>query len=146
MSDITKEVADPVGVLTLAFGTSTTFTPRIKTIKVFGRDGGGPIDMSGIANTAWRTKAAKVLKDVSSITGSAFLDFSEEPPINVEQAITLGVNAIGDWTVYGYLNTFEPQDADDDQDEGIQYDYEIVITNRHPTTLAETGPAFAAAT
>ena len=146
MSDITKEVADPVGVLTVTFGTSTTFTPRFKSLKAFGRDGGAPIDMTGLTNTAYRTKAARTLQDITNLTGSAFWDASETPPINVEQAITFGVAGVGAWTIQGYLAIAEPQDSDDEQDTGTQQNIEIVVTNRNPSTLAETGPSFAAAT
>lgn len=77
-----------------------------------GFDGGGPIDMTSHRNAAYRTKAAKFLKEITNGSITVFWNPAVYENIlamgNKNQLITFTLPEGTTIAVWGYLNTFQP--------------------------------------
>lgn len=110
-----------------------------KTVTPGGYDGGDPIDITTMWNSAVRTKASRTLYD--STDGSAVVAYdpiaieSIKSIINVESIITYSFPDGSTDSRYGYLRSFEPNElAEGSHPEAT---VSIVHTNRNADTDAE---------
>ena len=114
------------------------------TVTPPGIDGGDAIDQTTMFNTAWRTKAARQLKELTD----AALTCAYDPEVidqiialvNVENLITVHFPDTSTLDFYGYLRSFTPGDLV--EGERPEADVVIVCTNVNPVTGAETAPDF----
>lgn len=115
-----------------------------KTVKPFGADGGEKVDTTTMHNTLHRTYTSRGL-----ITATAAQSKCAYDPrvldqiyalINVETTWTIRFSSGAQWSFYGFLKSFEP----DEMVEGTQPQATIVIepTNTDPSTLAEAAPNY----
>ncbi len=114
-----------------------------KSVKPPGLDGGEAIPQTTMHNVAWRTFAARSLKDLTPITFKGSYD-----PNCVNQLMSLVNDDSGSWTVtfrdlstldfFGYLQKFEP----DELVEGTQPEATVTImpTNWDRTNGVEAAP------
>lgn len=141
----------PAGIhLEDGFSTKFTFAsdPDVslweKTGQPPGVDGGDAIDQTTMHNTAWRTKAARSLKELTDAQFTAAYDPAVYDQIlsliNVEQSITAKFPNGDTLDFYGYLKSFIPAELQ----EGTQPEATctIICTNADPTTGAETAPNY----
>jgi hypothetical protein len=103
-------------------------------------DGGGEIDVTNMANTAWRTRVPKTLKTCDKMNFSAAYSpgaYSDMlAAISVNQAFTVTFPDGATLVFYGWINSFKPGKLE----EGKQprADVEIIPSNLNGTT--ETAP------
>ena len=107
-----------------------------------GVDGGDPIDTTTQHNTEWRTMAARTLKTLTQSQVSAAYDPNVYNNIlsliNVETSVTVRFPDGSILDFWGYLKSFEPQEANEGTmpTAGIQ----IVPTNTDPSNGSEAAP------
>lgn len=115
-----------------------------KTVTPPGIDGGDGIDITTMFNTAWRTKAARTLKELTDASVTAAYDPNVHSQIvalvNVEQLITVTFPDTSTLDFYGYLKSFTPGEFQ--EGEQPTADIEVVCTNLNPNTGLETAPVF----
>ena len=113
-----------------------------KTVKPPGIDGGDPIDITTMHNTAWRTMVPRNLKTLTESTATVGYDPNVYNHIveliNQEGAITCHFSDGSKLDFFGYLRTFEPSD----HSEGENPEATITITPTHydPTNDVEAAP------
>jgi hypothetical protein len=93
-----------------------TLTLNLKSIQPIGVDGGDPIDVTLLSNTAWVTKQPQTLKEVPDFTFTCqyFPDDLTKAIAQVNQNQALAITAIGagfSLNFWGYLRTWEPREA-----------------------------------
>lgn len=104
--------------------------------------GGDAIDTTTMHNSAWRTKAARSLKEMGDVSCVVAYDPDVYTAIiaqlNVEQTITVTFADGTTLPVFGYLQTFEPQECA----EGAQPEANVtfVVTNYDRTNHVEAAP------
>ena len=129
---------------TFSFASDTDVGLWEKTVKPMGFDGGDAIPTSTMHNTAWRTKAARQLKELTPMSGTCAYSPDQLTAIlaliNVEQAITVHFSDGDAMSAYGFLKSFEPQECAEGAQPEAQYSIEF--TNVDPSTGGEEGPAF----
>lgn len=130
---------------TVAFAVDTTI-PELEIIDVTppGVDQGGAINRTTMANTAFRTKAAKKLKEMTDAT----LTVAYDPALLTVLLTISGVNTLitytfpdsSTWAIYGFIDKAEPGTIS----EGDMPTMEITVVHsmRHSTTNAETAPVY----
>ena len=110
-----------------------------------GVDGGDEIDTTTMFNTTYRTRSARKLKTLTPASASVAYDpqvLSQIiETINMETTITITFPDGSTWAFFGYLKTFEPQEAS--EGEMPMADIEVVPTNWDPANRVEAGPAIA---
>ena len=132
----------------IAFSSNDNAALWEKTVTPPGYDGGDKINVTTMHNAAWRTFAARALKELTDSAFSAAYDPKAYNDlmsvINVEQTLTVHFPDGSTLAFYGYLKSFLP----DEVSEGEQptATVEIVATNRNPSTGAEAGPTYTAST
>lgn len=129
-----------------------------KSIKPFGYDQGGEIDVTtmrnpidGTTHKGVRTYASKVLARITNGTvtwayrASAFSTANIRAVLGQNQLITQTFPNGATYAVYGYIDKIEP--SEHSVDEGGQPTLEgtVVVTNRHSTTGVVTEPVYTAA-
>ena len=96
-----------------------------------GIDGGGPIDITTMRNTAFRTAAAKSLKTMSSAPFTAAYSADAYGTlmsvVNVNQALTYTFPDASGLVIWGYLDKFTPDGSA--EGERPTATCEIVFTN-----------------
>lgn len=116
-----------------------------KTVQPPGMDGGDPVDATTMHNTTYRVQRPNSLITLTEVTATVAYDpvaYTEiQSVLNTETTITITFSDGSTVAFYGFLRTFEPQDAE----EGEQPEAEITITptNWDPTNNVEAGPAVA---
>lgn len=116
----------PVGTrLSHGFATLIAFTadPDVSlwetSVKPPGIEGGEAIDTTTMHNTAWRTKALRVLKELTESTFNAGFDPAVVDQIvalvNVETLITVHFPDDSELDFYGGLRTFEPPELSEEE-------------------------------
>ena len=132
---------EPVGV-TVAIG-SASFC--LTEIQFPGVDGGEPIDVTTLCNTAWITKQAPKLKEVPNWTASLLYIASEYDNIialiNVNSVCVITVPTVATITFYGYIKSFIPQQTG--KGAVASANAEFVVSCVKTTDSAETGPVVA---
>lgn len=114
-----------------------------KSVTPGGIDGGDKIPTTTQHNSAWRTYAARQLKEMTDGGITCAYDVQVYTQIialvNVETLITVTFPDGSTMDAYGYLKSFVPGALE----EGSPPEAEVVVvfTNRHPTTRVETAPA-----
>lgn len=105
-------IEDGLGT-TLTWTNNSSFALYKVRIKPFGIEGGDPIDLTHLGNTAWRTKAARTLKEATAIEFTAQWDPSDhvDAPINTLDTITITYPDGDSHEVQGYLRSLEPGDV-----------------------------------
>lgn len=107
-----------------------------------GIDGGDPIDTTTFFNVTYRTQAPRRLKQMTETSFTAAYDPAVLTQVvalvNVETTITITFMDGSTWAAFGWLQTFEPQEAT--EDEMPTADCTIAFGNANPTTGAEDGP------
>jgi len=117
-----------------------------KTVKLPGLDGGGPIDITTMRNTAYRTQAAKSLIALSDAPfQAAFAPAAYSTllsVVNLNQAITYTFPDASTLVVWGWLGKFEPNDM-------VEGEHPTAECMMHFSNIdgagAEIAPAYAAA-
>jgi hypothetical protein len=125
---------------TLTAGTSTGFTV-VKTMVQPPEVSIGEIEITSLANTAWKTKKPASLKEVGVLKFKGFYDPALTAPYGVNEAWTLTIPEGGGVQVfYGFMSKFTPGEIT----EGnlVECDGEITISNLNGSS--ETGPAYTA--
>ena len=133
---------DGVGT-TITWTTNSTFVLLKISITPPELDGGGPIDLTGLDNTAWRTSAPKTLKDVNQIKFEGRMDSSlyTQAPINSNDLITITYPDTSSNAFWGWLDKLTPGDSvegDKMMVTGI-----IEVSNLNGSAV-ETAPAYSA--
>jgi len=128
----------------IAFAADADVSFWEKTVTPPGIDGGDPIDITNMFNSATRTKAARSLYEVTDASATVAYD-----PVVIDQILAL-VNVNGSITVhfpngdtldfFGYLRSFTPQE--NQEGEEPLADIVIVATNVDSSTGAETAPNY----
>lgn len=116
------------------------------TVTPPGIDGGDSIDQTTMFNTAWRTKAARQLKELTD----ASLTCAYDPAvisqiialINVEGLVTVHFPDTSTLDFYGYLKSFTPGELS--EGERPEADAVIVCTNYNTASGAEVAPSYTA--
>lgn len=105
-----------------------------------------PIDNTCLNNTAFITKQPQKLKEIADISFTAFAKIDDYDSINAEvndnQQMTITVTGVGSIAFYGYLASFEVQEAG--VGEALTATGNIVVTNVTDAGV-ETGPVYSAA-
>ena len=117
-----------------------------KTVTPPGIDGGGAIDTTVMANTAWRTNFPKALKTASEASLTVAYDAACYPEImalcNVNNLITITFPDGSTVAFWGWLNSFTPGALT----EGEQPTADItIIPSNQDDSLVETAPVWTAA-
>lgn len=144
---------DPVGTaLEDGFSSKIAFAadPDISfweiTVTPPGIDGGDAIDQTTMFNTAWRTKAARSLKELTDASLTCAYDPSVIDQIfalvNVEGLVTVHFPDTSTLDFYGYLRSFTPGELA--EGERPEADVVIVCTNYNTVTGAEVAPDYTA--
>ena len=125
---------------TLTAGTSTGFV--IEKLQITPPEISiGEIDVTHLANTAWKTKKPASLKEVGVLKAKGHYDPSLTVPLGVNEAWTLTIPEGGGVQVfYGFLSKWTPGELTEGAK--IEVDFEITISNLNGST--ETGPAYTA--
>ena len=115
-----------------------------KTVTPPGVDGGDKIPISTMHNSAWRTFAARALKELTDSTLTCAYDpkvYSQIIAIvNVPTEITVHFPDTSTLSFFGFLKSFTPGEMS--EGEQPEADIEIVCTNLNPNTGLETAPSF----
>lgn len=132
----------------IAFAADADVSFWEKTVTPPGIDGGDPIDITNMFNSAVRTKAARSLYDVTDASLSVQYD-----PVVYDQIIAL-INVNTSITVhfpngdtldfFGYLRSFTPQE--NQEGEEPLADIVIVSTNVDSSDGTETAPNYKTST
>lgn len=128
----------------IAFAADPDVSLWEKTVTPPGVDGGDKIATTTQHNVAWRTYAARALKEL--LDGSFNAAYDPEvydqvvAIVNVEGEITIHFPDGSKLVFYGYLKSFVP--AALTEGEQPTADCTIVCTNKNPNTGAEAGPNF----
>lgn len=128
----------------ISFGqTAGTFVA--KTVTPPGLQLGGANDVSGMENTAWRTKASKKLKDMTDIQATGYYDSANLANyvslLGVNAQITITFPDGGVLTVWGFLDSFVPGASEEGA--APEATLTIVISNRdNATPPAEQAPSY----
>lgn len=108
---------------------------------------GGPIDMTTMRNTAWRTKAKKNLKDLGPLTLTAAYATDAITKIltaiGVNQQITVTFADGATLVFWGWLDDFKPGRIVEGQEPTAEVTFQV--SNRNASN-AETAPAFTPST
>jgi hypothetical protein len=125
---------------TLTAGTSTGFT-ILKTAVTPPEISVGEIDVTTLANTAWKTKKPALLKEAGVLKFKGIYDPALTVPYGVNEAWTLTIPEGGGVQVfYGFLSKFAPGEIAEGN--MVECDGEITISNLN--VAVETGPAYTA--
>lgn len=128
----------------IAFAVDPDISFWEKTVTPPGIDGGDKIPTTTQHNVAWRTFAARALKELTDGSINAAYDPEVIEQINsiINQPgeITIHFPDTSKLVVYGYLKSFTP--AALSEGEQPTADITIVFTNYNPNTGAEVGPVF----
>jgi hypothetical protein len=131
---------------TVAFAGAPGFTMWEKSLTPPAIDGGGAISLADMFATTWRVKAAKSLKEMGDISGSAHYNpatyTDAMAQTNVEQAITILFPSGHQLSFYGFLDKFTPGENAEGNESTCSFT--IVVTNRDPLTDLEAGPVLTA--
>lgn len=132
----------------ITFSLNTSINLWEKTAKPPGVDGGDPVDTSTFWNTAWRTKAPRILKDLQEATFTAAYDpvvYTDAVALvnvrksgNSAQVITYTFPDGSTLAFFGYLKQFEMNDLSDG--EMPEATVTIVPTNYDPVNNVESAP------
>jgi len=137
MADIGKNAFEPAGTtMTITPTTGTAWTVYGVEITPPAWDGGDPIDITTLGNTAYKTKMAQTLKEIGEVAFSCPYDpyVFATAPINVPSTVVVTIPNWGALTVKGHLRSLTPSAlviGDAAKMEGS-----IVVTN---TTITGTG-------
>lgn len=128
---------------TLAFGTSGLSVTKVR-IKPPAVKSGGPIELTSLENTAWRTRAPKSLKDLDGVEFEGFYDPSTllNSAVGTNEQITVTYPSGASHVFWGYLDEYEVGDIQ--EGERVMVTGRIVVTNRNGSGT-ETGPVYNAA-
>lgn len=122
---------------TVTFGTTPTVKFWEKKVTPPGVEGGGAIDTTTMRNTAWRTKAPKVLQDMSDMKLTVAYDPTVISDIvsmrGVIQQIIVTFPDSVTLTFWGWLESFTPNELA----EGEQPTAEVTITPSNQNTSGE---------
>jgi len=114
-----------------------------KVVTPPGVDGGGPIDITLMANTKWRTFAAKALMTLANASATVAYDPACYDEIidlvNVNGSIVVTFPDTHTLTFYGWLNSFIPNECA----EGGVPTAEIEIIASNQNAGVETAPVYA---
>jgi len=113
--------------------------------------GGGALEVTTHRNSAWRTKAPKVLKDLGEMTFSAIYDPAEInttgiTKLNVNQSITVTFPDTSTLVFYGFVDSFSTGELV--PGELPTCEVTIIVTNQDgagTTGGSETAPVYTAA-
>lgn len=126
---------------TIAFEDDSDVQLEVKELTLPGIDGGGPIDITTMSNSAWRTMAPKSLKTTLPLTMVCAWDpalYGEMiTMINANQQLTVTFPDTSTLVFWGFIDKFEPNA----NVEGEQPTCNITIqpTNRNDSNV-ETAP------
>jgi hypothetical protein len=130
----------------ISFAADTTVKFWEKTVTPPGVDGGGEIDTTVMANTAYRTRCPKSLITMSNASLTVAYDPATYDEIlalvNINTLITITFPDGSKLAFYGWLNSFTPGECQ----EGEQPTAEIEIIASNHTGGVETGPLYTAPT
>lgn len=131
-----------------AVGTSITigaWTTCLKNVQPIGVDGGEAIDVTCLSNVTWITKQPQKLREVPDITFSTQYHPESWTTVNTEintnQLITIRFNNAATLVFWGFLKSYEPQQAGKG-DEWLA-NGTIVVTNMNNTGV-EVDPVYSA--
>lgn len=114
-----------------------------KTAKASGVDTGDPIKQSTMLNNRWHTYAARSLVNVTPTTLTAAYDPDVISDIlgqlGVNQSITVHFPDGSQWSFWGFVRNFEPQELKEGEQPEAQV--ELVPTNTDNSGV-ESGPLF----
>lgn len=126
----------------VTFSSAPTISLKEKTTKPPGYDGGDPIDTTTFFNTTFRTKAARALIDVTDGQFTCAYDpnvyTAIAQQINREQTITVTFSDGSTLAFFGYMKSFEPNDAS--EGEMPEATVTFVSTNFDPAGKVEAAP------
>ena len=132
---------------TIDFTDLPTVTFYEKTVTPPGMDGGGPNDTTTMLNTAWRTKAPKKLKSLTTMTLTAaydpavYTDIVGANGINNNQEITVNFPDGSTLVFWGWIDKFTPNEIV----EGEQPTAEVIIEcSNQDAAGAEIAPVYTA--
>lgn len=117
-----------------------------RTVKPVGMTGGGPINRTGMRNTAVRTKSPKTLYEVPDITTTCEYDPAVidqlQDVLQVNQKITITYPDGSTVEFWGWLESFDPSE----HQEGTQPTATVtfIVSNLNASGV-ETPPVYAAA-
>lgn len=113
-------------IMTDGFSTTIQFTSpslagilfKEKTVKPFGLDNRGPIDITSMRNISLVTRVPKKLTDVTNMSLTVQWDpliytnllFQVSTVMRVNQRILIRFPNAETWAIYGWMDKFEPQD------------------------------------
>lgn len=131
---------------TIAFAEDSDISIWEKTVQDLGATIGDKIDITDMHNTAYRTFAAKTLKEIldSGFTAAYSADQLSQilAVLGVEGAITIHHPNGGTTDFFGYLASFEKEpNAEGEQPVATAV---IVVTNIDPSDGAEQAPVYTA--
>jgi hypothetical protein len=115
-----------------------------KAITPPGADGGEANEITTHSNVTVTTKAPKVLKDFTSVSGTVAFATAALPDliamINVNQSMKIKFNDNSSWTFWGWLKSFTPGSFDANGEQPTA-EIEIILGNRNAAG-SETVPAY----
>lgn len=123
----------------VSFAANPTVKFYEKTITPPGMDGMGPIDVTTMRNTLYRTAAPKKLKKLTAMTMSVSYDdqvFSATEVwamMQVNQLITITFPDGHTFAFWGFLDKFQPQEL------GVQEDQPMATVTIEPTMRNGSG-------
>lgn len=129
----------------VSFASDSSVQMWAKEITPLGLEGGGPIDVTTMNNTAWRTQYPKTLKQAKALSMVVAYDPAVYDEIitmlNSNQAITLTFNDNSTVVFYGWINDFQPGRISSGEQPTAELTIEVSNLNG---SGVETAPAYSA--